>query len=326
MTMAVGVRRRQFGCEYLGRLESVLVHTPGTELEMVREHNHRQLLFDTVADVPRFIDEHRAYCAFLAEQGVRVLQLCDYVSENALLMSRLPNLTYLHDVAVVTSRGAILSSMRGCRSGEETVVREALANLGIDIAVEFDDPGDDFEGCLLLSPNTLLVAHTERHSLGAICSFIPRALRLFKEVVLVDIPKARRYMHPDTIFGRVSTDVALAYPPAFERVRLYTNGGSREIDFLRFAEDRGMKIIPVSDFEQARLACTFVTIEPGKILHYDFALDRQTKLLLAKEGVDLVCFHSHALHAGGGSLRCLTMGLHRRRDDSDYSAWLGRAM
>ena len=42
MTMAVGVRRRQFGCEYLGRLESVLVHTAAgglglAELQVARE-------------------------------------------------------------------------------------------------------------------------------------------------------------------------------------------------------------------------------------------------------------------------------------------------
>ena len=74
---------------------------------------------------------------------------------------------------------------------------------------------------------------------------------------------------------------------------------------------RGVEIIPVSDSEQARLACSFVPLEPGVIFHYDTALDGPTQRELARRGVELISFHPEAMVAGGGSLRCLTLRLWR---------------
>lgn len=301
-----------YGCEDFGRLESVLVHTPGDELEVINEVNHRQWLFDEVPDIDRFIAEHSRYCNLLASHGVEVHQLRDHVSENADLIGELPNLTYLHDVAVITRFGAILSRMAWpARRREEIVVKEALEDMGIPVWLEFQEPHDSFEGCLLLSPDTVLVAHTERHTADSIRKFIARATASFGEVIFVDIPKARRYMHPDTIYNRVDHDLAIAYLPAFEHAYLFSEGRARELDFRTFMADRGIEIVEVSDSEQERLACTFVPLEPGVLFHYDTALDIQTARKLSRRGVDLILFHPDAMRAGGGSLRCITMRLKR---------------
>ena len=206
-----------YGCEEFGRLTRVMMHRPGRELELVDHANHRQWLFDRVPDIDRFIEEHDRYRELLASHGVEILELSDYINEHHELMSEMPNLMYLHDIAVISSKGAILSSMAWeGRRNEEMVVCEALTNLGIPIFIDFDDPRDAFEGCLLLSPQTVLVAETERHSRTAIDKFVPKALTAFEEVIYVDIPKARRYMHPDTIYNRVSPHLAIAYQPTEE--------------------------------------------------------------------------------------------------------------
>ena len=299
-----------YGCDELGRLRRVLLHRPGQALELINGGNFRQWQFDSVPDIERFSEEHDRYRQLLQSHGVEALELADYVSRNAHFIPRLPNLTYMHDIAVVSRKGAMLSRMINSRCGEEQVVREAMSRLGIPIVSEFDD-NDGFEGCLLLGPETLLVAETERHYRHSVEKFIHRALEHFQEVIQVDAPKARRFMHADTVFGRIRKDLALAYLPAMRDARLHTREGTVPIDCESFMRSRGIEIIPVSDSEQARLACSFVPLEPGVIFHYDTALDKATKLKLARRNVELILFHPQAMVAGGGSLRCLTLRLWR---------------
>lgn len=302
-----------YGCEEFGRLTRVMLHRPGKAFELINSENHEQWLFDRVPDIEQFAEEHDRYRELLVSLGVEVFELSDYVNGNRALIDRMPNLIYLHDIAVISRRGAILSTMAwDARRDEQVVVREALTNLDIPIFLQFDDPNDAFEGCLLLSPETVLVAETERHSRSSIVKFSREALTFFDEVIFVDIPKARRYMHPDTIYNRVSHNLAIAYLPAFKSTYSVTSSGIQKIDFAEHMRSKGVEIINVSDSEQQRLACTFVPLEPGVMLHYDTALDLETQRLLSRKGVELILFHPDAMTAGGGSLRCITLRLHRQ--------------
>ncbi len=303
-----------YGCDELGRLKSVLVHTPGEELTLVNESNYKHWLYDEVPDISGYVKEHRQYQELLESNGVRVYELSDHVDENLELLRKMPNLTFLHDTAVISRKGALLSKMRPpARENEEIVVKEALNNLGIPILNEFNGREGFFEGCLLLSKDTIFVADTERHTYPFIREFISNILNEFEEVIYARIPKARRYMHPDTVFNRIREDLALAYLPAFEETCLFTEDSSERIDFKAYMQEKGMEIVPVSDSEQSRLACSFVPLESGTIFHYDIALDHNTRKKLADEGVEIIPFHPEALLAGGGSLRCHTLRLCRRK-------------
>lgn len=304
-----------YGCDELGRLKSVLVHTPGSELTLINESNYKHWLYDKVPDIPGYVEEHRRYQELLESNGVKVYELEDYVDENVDQIRKMPNLTFLHDIAVISRKGAILSKMRPpARENEEIVVREALNNLGVPVLKEFDGAEGFFEGCLLLSKETIFVADTERHSYPFIQEFISDILNEFNEVIYTRVPKARRYMHPDTVFNRIREDLALAYLPAFEETCLFTEDSVERIDFKRFMHEKGMEIISVSDSEQSRLACSFVPLESGTIVHYDIALDQETMKKLDSEGVQIILFHPEAMRAGGGSLRCHTLRLCRRKN------------
>lgn len=305
-----------YGCDELGRLKSVLIHTPGEELSLINESNYEYWLYDKVPEISGYIKEHKSYQELLESNGVKVYELEDYVDENKDQIKKLPNLTFLHDIAVISGKGAILSRMRPpARQNEDIVVKEALNNLGIPILSEFNEGEGFFEGCLLLSKETIFVADTERHTYPFIREFISNILKEFDEVIYTRVPKARRYMHPDTVFNRVREDLALAYLPAFEETCLFTEDSRKKIDFKTFIqEEKGMEIIPVSDSEQSRLACSFVPLESETIFHYDTALDRETTKNLEKEGVEIIPFHPDAMLAGGGSLRCHTLRLCRRKN------------
>lgn len=301
-----------YGCDTLAPLRSVLLHTPGPELELVTAANHRRWLFDAVPDYARFREEHLRYRELLERHGVHVYELASFVKEHAALMGMLPNLTYLHDCAVISCHGALLSKMAfDGRRNEERVVREALTALGIPILHEFRHDEDAFEGCLLLSPQTLMVCDTERHSPLSIVRFVEAMSTYFDEILYVAVPKSRRFMHPDTVFNRISDRLALYYPGAIEMSVRFRGMWCEKVDFHDYMRGKGLELLAVSDDEQRRLACSFVPLRPDTIVHYDTALDAATRNELDHRGVELVLFHPDALIAGGGSLRCLTLRLHR---------------
>ena len=301
----------QYGIEKFGRLKTVLLHRPEQSLKNITEENREFFLFDQVPDVDKYLEEHHKYGMLLSNQGVKVHQLSDHVHRNIDLLDRLPNLAYLHDTAVISSQGAIVSKMstRG-RCHEEIVVREALTDLGIPILYEPCE-GEAFEGCLLLSPKTVFVADTERHSKYSIQRFINFILSYFEEVIYAQIPQERRFMHPDMVLNRITDHLMVYYPPAFLQTFFITREKSMPIDLKSWMKERKIDLVPISDKEQTQWGCSFVPLDQGVIVNYDISLTPNTIHLLEQEGVRFIHFHPNALLAGGGSLRCLTMRIWR---------------
>lgn len=302
----------KYGTEHLGRLKKAMLHKPSYSLNNMNFITAGYYLFDSLPDVDKYLEEHERYKKLLQSYDIEVFELSDYVTQNTALMNTLPSLPYLHDIAVITKHGAILSKMGWGRTGEDTVVHEALANLGVPIYHQFQ-PDDHFEGCLALSPKTLLIACTERHRPESIERFIPHALKIFDEIIYTDIPKARRFMHPDMVYNLISENLALVFLPAFLKTYQITRYSRQEIDFKNFMHQRNIELINVSDEEQQKWGCSFVPLEPNIIIHYDISLTDKTIKLLSSRGVEIIQLHPEALLAGGGSLRCLTMQLLREK-------------
>ncbi|MDR3541572.1 MAG: arginine deiminase family protein [Desulfosporosinus sp.] len=300
-----------FGTEKLARLKRVLLHSPIESLRIITQANYKYHLFNNVPHVDLYLREHEQYAQLLQAHDVEVLQVRNFVHQTKDLLAKLPNLPYLHDTAVVTSKGAIISEMcPGTRAGEERVVKEALTNIGIPIFHEFESH-EQFEGCLILSPSTLIIVDTERLSPSTIERFFAKALDIFEEVIYVEAPQARRFMHADMIFNRISDDLALYFPPAFLRTYLVSRHERIEIDIKAYLKKRNIELVAINDAEQQNWGCSFVPLEPKILIHYDISLNDQTKKRLKQRGVQIIEFHPEALLAGGGSLRCLTLRLWR---------------
>lgn len=305
------MKQNQYGIEKFGRLKSVMLHRPEQSLAKITEENREFFLFDKVPDVDQYLEEHRQYGELLKKQGVDVHYLSDHVRQNRDLLERLPNLAYLHDIAVISSHGAIISKMssRG-RCHEEIVVGEALKDLGIPTLYEPCE-GESFEGCLLLNPQTVFVADTERHSKYSIERFIQYILAYFDDVIFAEIPQERRYMHPDMVINRITDSLLIYYPPAFLKTFHITKESRSEINLKVWMKQQHIDLLPMSDQEQRMWGSSFVPLEPGVIINYDISLNQKTIGLLEREGIRFIHFHPNALLAGGGSLRCLTMRLWR---------------
>jgi arginine deiminase len=301
----------RYGAEKLGHLKKVMLHSPEQSIRRVNETNLQFYLFDMVPDYDRYIDEHKAYQKLLTDNGVEVYELSDLIVNNRELMSYLPNLAYLNDISVITGKGAVLSTMcPGGRQYEEIVVREALTSLGIPI-LHACEPGEQFEGFIALSPETLFVADTERHSKESVERFFSFALQHFQDIVYAEIPQARRFMHPDMIFNRISDQLGLFFPPAFLNCWHIQKSGRQKIDFAAWIKKRKMELISISDEEQQKWGTSLITLEPNHVVNYDISLKPATQRVLESLGVRFTQFHPDALLAGGGSLRCLTLRLLR---------------
>ena len=307
----MSIKTLNFGAEKLGRLKKVMLHNPEQSIKRITETNLQFYLYDKVPDYTRFIDEHNAYRKLLTDNGVEVYELSELIVNNRELMSYLPNLAYLNDTAVITNKGAILSSMcPGGRQYEEIVVREALTALSIPILHEFE-PGEQFEGFITLFPDTLFIADTERHSKKSLENFFIFALQYYQNIIYVEAPQARRFMHPDMIFNKISDQLGLYFPAAFVKCWHIQKDTRQIIDFMTWAKHRNMELIPVSDEEQLKWGTSFITLEPNHVINYDISLTPITQKSLESLGVQFTQFHPDALLAGGGSLRCLTLRLLR---------------
>ncbi|WP_197500638.1 arginine deiminase [Mycobacterium sp. 852002-51961_SCH5331710] len=70
------------GCDSeVGRLNAVILHRPGAELQRLTPRNNDALLFDGLPWVARAQEEHDAFAALLVERGVEVMLLADLLTE-----------------------------------------------------------------------------------------------------------------------------------------------------------------------------------------------------------------------------------------------------
>jgi arginine deiminase len=65
----------------VGRLGTVMLHRPGSELKRLTPRNNDRLLFDGIPWVARAQEEHDAFATALRERGVEVLYLMDLLTE-----------------------------------------------------------------------------------------------------------------------------------------------------------------------------------------------------------------------------------------------------
>ena len=72
----------QYGTEKLGKLKSVMLHTPKTSLNIINKRNFKYYLFNEAPNYQKFIKEHLRYSEFLKSLGLEVLELSSFVNEN----------------------------------------------------------------------------------------------------------------------------------------------------------------------------------------------------------------------------------------------------
>ncbi len=294
----------------IGRLNSVLVHLPGREIDQMVPPMMAQLLFDDILYGQVAREEHRRFqqlLRFVADDVFDLQDLLEEVFENEdikeeiirdlakrnrlsrKLVSRLreetpaalaevlvagivqetgsgelpkfdlfpiPNLFFMRDPQVVLGDKVVISSMATQARRRESLLSKyvftyhqhfkARDMFWVDfMAAEPERPMPrnmpTLEGGDVLVPrrDLLLVGITERTNkagVEALCKSLKAANAGVETVIVVDIPRARSFMHLDTIFTFINRHECLIYPP----VILPSGGQAAKVSMVDLTKKRSV--------------------------------------------------------------------------------------
>jgi N-dimethylarginine dimethylaminohydrolase len=275
----------------IGRLRAVLLRRPGPELDAVTDFDAMQMRSDLIPDIVRA--QHDALADAYRAHGVAVHEIEQGKIDK-------PNTMFVRDLMLMTPEGAIVTRPASTvRAGEERLVAEALARLGVPILMSVHGSGT-FEGAdvaWVAKDLCFLAEGLRTNEEGA--NQVERMLREIgvSHVVRVGLPHGA--MHLDGVLAILDRDLAAIWP----RRTPY-----KVVDTLR---KRGVRFIEVEDEVEAqnRLSMNFVALAPGEILMPAGGDRMQAQY----EAAGLRCHTvdiSECIKAGGG-IHCMTGFLKR---------------
>jgi arginine deiminase len=273
------------------KLQAVLLHRPGPEIEGLNEPDAVQMLATVDAELIR--QQHDALAAAYRKAGVEVY----YLDPDGQV---LPNSLFCADLLFMTPQGAILARPASTvRAGEEIHVARRLAALDVPILLSVHGSGV-FEGAdaIWIDEDTALVATGLRTNEAGADQVTWVLQNIGAQVVRVDLPFGS--MHLMGTLRLAGPGIAVGYP------------GRTPHRAVRALRERGYRLLwaPAMD-EVKRMALNFVTLGPWKILMA--ANCPCTQALYESEGVECVTVEIDELAKAAGGMGCLTGILKREK-------------
>jgi len=269
----------------------------------------------------------------------RVLSLADYVhSDYPLYINPIPNLYFMRDPAAVMGQGISINSMHtDARRREPMIIKYIYENNPLfkkensqtwyDYSIPHSMEGGDM---LVLSKEVVAIGCSQRTSANGIEHI---AKKLFasnsgiKEVLAVQIPPLRAFMHLDTVFTMIDYDKFTIYPGIQDKVRVFSitpnNGGIKvnvEKDLVETLK-KSLKL-PAVDLiqsgggdpitaarEQWNDSTNTLAIAPGVVVTY--GRNEASNEVLRRHGIEVLEIDGSELVRGRGGPRCMSMPLVR---------------
>ncbi len=394
----------------VGRLEAVLLHRPGKELERLTPQYLEELLFDDIPWLGRIREEHDMFARTLESRGCRVYyydkllteifeseevrrelveELVKFTRINALregkaigeyllscspeeltgiviaglhknevdllgverslsyyvtddypfYINPLPNLYFTRDPGAVIGKGLSINSMRTPARNRESLLLSYIHRyrFGGESSARWYDYTlpDPIEGgdMLVLSPSVLAVgcsARTSAQAIEVLAKNLIHGPSSVKEVLVLQIPFRRAYMHLDTVFTMVDRDKFIIFPEIRESVKVFRITG-------RGGEDGSLVIRPEENLEKALCeslnldgvsliasgggdritaareqwndSTNTLAIAPGTVVTY--RRNTASNDTLRENGIEVVEIEGSELVRGRGGPRCMSMPLRR---------------
>ena len=293
---------------FLGE-ENVLETQKLLEEALGTGNEDRQWIIDSIIDFEELPSRFRSLLAQMPDDRLADVLITGYLAEEDLFLFRpIPNFIFTRDIAVTINDHVIITkAAKEARHRENFITRlifwthpifrdlkkkGRLINLN---HVEEFPPSRRGEGVsieggdvMLIDRDYLLIGCSERTTAHAIRSLreVLFKKKVVKNVVQINIPFERSYMHIDTVFTQINTNHIVAYKPiVVEGLSSYvevhrSNGVSiyydSIYDFFKNEINPNMEFIlsgngesPYQEREQWTDGCNLVTIKPGVAITYD---------------------------------------------------------
>lgn len=268
-------------------------------------------------------------------------RLADYITEvYPFYINPLTNLYFTRDPGAVIGATMAINAMRTQARARESLCLRFIRDHHPVFApdgnrvptVYLPEDVDSIEGgdILVLNSDTIAVGCSARTSPEAVERL---ALRLFalddapREVLALQIPFVREFMHLDTVLTMVDVDAFAVYPGVIDRIALFsltpsTDGvrvdaldGLRDslakvlrLPAVRFIETGGGDLLTAAR-EQWNDSTNTLALRPGVVATYDRNVASNDTLREA--GITVVEISGSELVRGRGGPRCMSMPLNR---------------
>ena len=352
-TFACILRQCGVNVIYLKNLVCEAVNRNGVREELVRDYVKEAHLYgpsmqEEVKDYLLDLPVDRMFDAMAG--GVRKSQisklgkyhLLDYAQEDfPFYAESMPNLYFTRDPFACLGNGVVISHMKNEIRQRETLFADyifryhpAYKNVPhwYERSNSWPIEGGDI---LVLNDNAIAVGMSERTSPQAIEDMAEKILYSnmgVEQILVINLPKFRTFMHLDTVMTMVDTDKFVVHPNTQRSMRsfLLTRGsGSRKVDISETGRpiDEALQAVMGLDRitlircggastvdaarEQWNDGANTLAVAPGEIITY--VRNHVTNSILRDNGITVHEIPSSELSRGRGGPRCMSMPLVRDR-------------
>ena len=267
----------------------------------------------------------------------RIRTLRDMIDDSLFATDPMPNLYFQRDPFASIGNGVALNRMFSVTRSRETIFGEYIFKYHPEYKYTplFYDRSDvkNIEGgdVLVLNEKTLILGSSQRTKPVAIETlakhlFFEEKTR-FENIIVLSIPKARTFMHLDTIFTQVDVNKFTIHQECYNQLNIIEihKGEGKLItevfdgqlkDVLEKYINKPVVLIPCggedsvsADREQWSDGSNTIAIAPGKVIAYE--RNDITNNILRENGIEVFEIPSSELSRGRGGPRCMCMPLER---------------